>query len=167
MKEVKAKAKTPSASETIKTEIVCPDDTNPIGILMGGKMVQWMDIAAAVCAQTHAEKICVTASIREVSFRQAAKLGDVVIIKAKLACAFTTSMEIFVQAFAHNVLQRKKQLISEAYFIFVALDEEAKATVVPPVKPVHKTEKELFDAAIKRRQQCSDIEKSQLTRADG
>ena len=149
----KMRAKTPSSSETIKTEIVCPDDTNPMGILMGGKMVQWMDIAAAVCAQTHAEKICVTASIQQVSFKQAAKLGDVVVLKAKVTCVFSTSMEIFVQAHARNVSQNKKRLISEAYFIFVALDKEAKATAAPLLKPVNKSEREMMKAAVARRDQ--------------
>ena len=64
------KYKTPTASETIKTEVVCPNDTNPMGILQGGRLVEWMDIAAAVCAQTHAEKICVTASIDKVDFNK-------------------------------------------------------------------------------------------------
>lgn len=56
----KLKTKLPSASVTVKTEVVCPNDTNPMGMLQGGQLVHWMDIAAAVCAQVHAEKICVT-----------------------------------------------------------------------------------------------------------
>ena len=58
--------KIPSDSQTIKTEVICPNDTNPMGLLQGGHLVQWMDIAAAVCTQTHAEKICVTACINDV-----------------------------------------------------------------------------------------------------
>ena len=55
-------------SETIKTEVVCPNDANPMGLLQGGRLVEWMDIGAAVCAQTHSGKICVTASINQVDF---------------------------------------------------------------------------------------------------
>ena len=76
------KPRTPAYSETIKTEIVCPNDTNPVGILMGGRLVEWMDVAAAVCAQVHTERVCVTAMINKVAFRKPAKIGDVITIKA-------------------------------------------------------------------------------------
>ena len=99
--------KIPSASETIKTEVVCPNDSNPMGILQGGKLVEWMDIAAAVCAQTHAGKICVTASINHVDFNAAATVGDIVTIHATITRAFNSSMEIFVRSFARKVLHEK------------------------------------------------------------
>jgi acyl-CoA hydrolase len=143
--------KSPSASETIKTEVVCPNDTNPMGILQGGKLVEWMDIAAAVCAQTHAGKICVTASINHVDFNAAAKVGDIITICARITRAFNSSMEIFVQAFARKVLEGKKYLISEAFFTFVALDENGNATTVIAVKPITATEKERYNAALLRR----------------
>jgi len=143
--------KVPSDSETIKTEVVCPNDTNPMGLLQGGRLVQWMDIAAAVCAQTHSEKICVTACINDVEFNSSAKIGDIIDISANITRAFTTSMEIFVQAFAREVLTGKKYLISEAYFIFVALDENRKATPVMGVKPLTSMEKELYDRALNRK----------------
>ena len=69
----KLKSKRIASSNVIKTEIVCHNDANPMGILQGGKLVQWMDIAAAVCAQTHSKSICVTASINEISFKNSAK----------------------------------------------------------------------------------------------
>jgi acyl-CoA hydrolase len=146
------KNKRPAASLTIKTEVVCPNDTNPMGILQGGRLVQWMDIAAAVCAQTHAEKICVTASINQVDFNAPAKVGDIITIRASLTRAFHTSMEIFVQSFAKNVLAGKKYLISEAYFTFVALDKNGKAAPVNTVKLVTLSEQEQFTAALKRRE---------------
>lgn len=151
--------KTPASSLTIKTEVVCPNDTNPMGILQGGRLVQWMDIAAAVCAQTHAEKICVTASINQVDFNAAAKVGDVITISAKITRAFNSSMEIFVESFAKNVLAGKKHLISEAYFTFVALDENGKVAPVIAVKPVTLAEKEQFNAALKRRERIAKEKK--------
>ena len=143
--------KVPSDSETIKTEVVCPNDTNPMGLLQGGRLVQWMDIAAAACAQTHAEKICVTACINDVEFKSSAKIGDIINISANITRAFTTSMEIFVQAFARKVLTGKKYLISEAYFIFVALDENGKAIPVMAVKPITPMEMKLYDLALNRK----------------
>jgi acyl-CoA hydrolase len=120
------KSKTASYSETIKTEVVCPNDTNPMGILQGGQLVQWMDIAAAVCAQTHADGICVTASIDNVRFFHSAKVGDILTIKAKLTRAFTTSMEIKVEATVRTVFDHTPQPLSRAYFTFVAIDKNAK-----------------------------------------
>ncbi|MBK5270572.1 MAG: acyl-CoA thioesterase, partial [Bacteroidia bacterium] len=130
--------KKPSESETIKTEVVCPNDTNPMGLLRGGRLVEWMDIAAAICAQTHAGKNCVTASINRVNFYEVAKVGDMIIISARITRAFKSSMEIFVQAFARKVLVGKKYLISDAYFTFVALNKNGKAAQVIGVKPVTK-----------------------------
>lgn len=151
--------KRPSASETIKTEVVCPNDTNPMGILQGGKLVEWMDIAAAVCAQTHAGKICVTASINHVDFNAAAKVGDIITVCARITRAFNSSMEIFVQAFARKVLEGKKYLISEAFFTFVALDENGGATTVIAVKPVTAAEKARYDAALLRRRKSHSKKK--------
>ena len=147
--------KIPSASETIKTEVVCPNDTNPMGILQGGKLVEWMDIAAAVCAQTHAGKICVTASINQVDFNAAANIGDIITITATITRSFNSSMEIFVQSFARKVVQGKKYLISEAYFTFVAFDENGKATQVIDVKPVTVLQKKQFNAAALRRRKIA------------
>lgn len=143
--------KKPSESETIKTEVVCPNDTNPMGVLQGGRLVQWMDIAAAVCAQTHAGKICITASINHIDFTETARVGDIVTISARITRAFNTSMEIFVFAFARTVLGGRNYLISESLFTFVALDENGKATPVTHVAPESAIEKERYDAALVRK----------------
>lgn len=143
--------KIPSDSETIKTEVVCPSDTNPMGLLQGGRLVQWMDIAAAVCAQTHAEKICVTACINDVDFTNSAKVGDIINISANITRAFNTSMEIFVQAYAREVITGNKNLISKAFFIFVALDENGKAASVMGVEPLTGLEKDLYNGALYRK----------------
>jgi len=145
-------SKIPSDSEIIKTEVVCPNDANPMGILQGGRLVEWMDIGAAVCAQTHSGKICVTASINHVDFNAAAKVGDIIGICARITRAFNSSMEIFVQSYARKVLDGKKYLISEAYFSFVALDENGKASPVIALKPVSASEKKQFKAALLRRE---------------
>lgn len=145
------KTKTPKQSETIMTEVVCPNDTNPMGILQGGRLVQWMDIASAVTAQNHAEKICVTASIDTVQFKAPAKIGDIITIKAKVTKAFQSSMEIKVEAWAKKILTQTEFLINRAYFTFVALDNEAKPTQVPKIKPVSQQEKLEFENAEKRK----------------
>ncbi len=145
------KAKAPKHSETIMTQIVFPNDTNPMGILQGGRLVHWLDTAAAICSQNHAEHICVTASIDSVKFKAPAKVGDIVTIKAKVTRAFTSSMEIFVQAWAKKVLTQKEYLINEAYFTFVAIDDNANPTQVPGLKPSTEKEKIEYQLAEERK----------------
>lgn len=144
------KMKRPSISEVIKTEIVCPNDANPMGILQGGKLVQWMDIAAAVCAQNHSEHIAVTASIDNVSFKRPAKIGDVIIIKANITRAFNTSMEIFTEAFVKSLHSDTPQLINEAYFTFVVPDLKENFSL-PQVDPETKLEVERFEKALENK----------------
>lgn len=154
--------KSPSDSATIKTEVVCPNDTNPMGILLGGRLVEWMDIAAAVCAQTHAAKICVTASINSVDFVESATLGDIITISARITRAFNTSMEISVSAFAKKVLIGKNYLVSEAYFSFVALDNKGNAASVVAVEPKTASEKKEFNAALSRKKKRIQLKKSRV-----
>ena len=145
------KYRSPAFSKVCKTEVVCPNDTNPMGILQGGRLVQWMDIAAAVCAQTHAGKICVTASIDTVSFKRPAYVGEIVTIEAKISRAFTTSMEIMVSAWSRSVSNTKKKLISESYFTFVALGEDSKVTPINAVKPLTQSDRIHYEEAGKRK----------------
>ncbi len=145
------KERSPNYSKTTKTEVVCPNDTNPMGILQGGRLVQWMDIAAAVCAQTHAGKICVTASIDTVSFKRPAYVGEIVTIEAKITRAFNTSMEIMVSAWSKSVSSTKKHLISESYFTFVAIDEAGEVSPVNAVKPLTPADRKHYDEAWKRK----------------
>lgn len=149
----KLKTKLPSASVTVKTEVVCPNDTNPMGMLQGGQLVHWMDIAAAVCAQVHAEKICVTASIDSMNFRAPAKVGDIITIQAKITRAFMSSMEIWVRAWGKNVTGKESTLLSEAYFTFVALDNDTTPAKLPALKPETEEEMEQYEEALKRKQE--------------
>ncbi|WP_039140007.1 acyl-CoA thioesterase, partial [Flavihumibacter solisilvae] len=144
--------KLPSDSATIKTEVVCPTDANPMGMLLGGRLVEWMDIAAAITSQTHSGRVCVTASINKVDFIAAANIGDIISIQAKVTRAFVTSMEVVVYAYSKKVLTGQKYLVSEAYFTFVALDDSGKATAVIPLKPVTQEEKTDYHEALKRKQ---------------
>lgn len=146
-------SKIPEDSETIMTEIVFPNDTNPMGILQGGRLIHWMDTASAVCAQIHAESIAVTVSIDKVYFKSPVHLGDILTIKAKLTRVFKTSMEIYVEVWARSVKIPEQFLTNQAYFTFVALDSDAKPLIVPAIKPVTSDEKKQYSAAIKRKKE--------------
>ena len=99
--------KAPAISETVKTEVVCPNDTNPMGMLQGGRLVQWMDIAAAVCAEIHAEKICVTAMINKVDFKHPAFVGDIITIRAKITRHLIHQWRYLFRLLPEKCLQEK------------------------------------------------------------
>lgn len=145
--------KTPADSTTIMTEVVYPNDTNPMGMLQGGRLIQWMDTASAVCAQLHAEKIAVTVSLNKVRFKQPARTGDIISITAKITRAFDTSMEIFVSATAKKVLLPESYAVSEAYFTFVAVDEDGKPAAIPRLVPQNNNEKAAYKSALLRKMQ--------------
>ncbi len=140
-----------SESKVTMTEIVLPNDTNPLGILLGGRLLYWMDIAAAICAQNHAETITVTASIDSISFDESIKIGNVVYIHAQVTRVFNTSLEIFVEVFKKEIHNSIKKKTNEAYFIFVALGKTGKPTPIQPITPDNEETQRLFNGALERR----------------
>ncbi len=141
-----------SASLTIMTEIVLPNDTNVFGNLMGGRLMYWMDIAAALAAQKHCNAPVVTASVDNISFENPIKLGNAVHIEAKVTRAFTTSMEIHMKVWGEDMTQQFRYKSNEAYYTFVALDPNRKPRPVPAVVAETDEEKKLYDGALRRRQ---------------
>src|ERR1700704_5496005 len=115
-------SKRASDSLTLMTEIVLPNDTNVFGNLMGGRLMYWMDIAAAIASQKHCNAPVVTASVDNISFENPIRLGNVVQIEAKITRAFTTSMEVYLKVWSEDLIRQFKYRSNEAYYTFVALD---------------------------------------------
>ena len=141
-----------SDSLTIMTELVLPNDTNLYENLMGGRLMYWMDIAAALSAQKHSNAPVVTASVDNISFENPIKLGNVVHIQAKVSRAFNSSMEVHLKVWGEDILQQYKYKSNEAYYTFVALDPNRKPRPVPQLQPESDEEKKLFESALRRRQ---------------
>ena len=139
-------------SLVVMTELVLPNDTNTFGNLMGGRLMYWMDIAAALAAMKHSGSPVVTASVDNISFEAPIKLGNVVHIEAKLSRAFNTSMEIHLKVWGEDVLHQYRYKSNEAYYTFVSLDPNGKPRKVPEMMPGTEEEKKLFDGALRRRQ---------------
>lgn len=133
-------------------ELVLPNDTNPLNNLMGGRLLHWMDIAAAISAQKHCNNIVVTASVDNVSFKHPIKLGDVITIEAKVTRAFSTSMEVRLDVWAENIPSGTRIRSNDAFYTFVALNQEGKPINVPEIEPETESEKKLFEGALRRRQ---------------
>jgi acyl-CoA hydrolase len=146
------KKKTPKESIVSMTELVLPNDTNTLNNLMGGRLMHWMDIVSAISAQKHCNRIVVTASVDNISFRHPIRLGDVVTLKAKVTRAFNSSVEVRIDVEAENVPTGTKIDSNSAYFTFVAVDQGGRPIDVPEVEPETDDEKELYHGALRRRQ---------------
>lgn len=145
-------AKTAKESHVIMTELVLPNDTNTFGNLMGGRLMYWMDIAAALAAMKHCNAPVVTASVDNISFEAPIKLGNVVHIEAKVSRAFNSSMEVHMKIWGEDVVHQYKYKSNEAYFTFVSLDPNGKPRKVAPIIPETEEEQTLFEGALRRRQ---------------
>lgn len=139
-------------SHVVMNELVLPNDTNPLHNLMGGRLLHWMDIAAAISAQKHCDRVVVTASVDNVSFKHPVKLGAVVTIEAQVTRAFNTSVEVRLTVWAQNMPGGTKIISNQAFYTFVAIDENSKTVKVPQLTPETDEEKELYRSAIQRRE---------------
>jgi acyl-CoA hydrolase len=146
------KKKKPSESKVTMTEMVFPNDTNPLNNLMGGRMMHLIDIVAAITAQKHSNRIVVTASVDNVSFNKGIKMGNVITLNAQVTRSFNSSMEIFVRVFAEDIPTGTITETNNAFLTFVAVDQNGTPISVPQVVPESTEEVELFESALRRRQ---------------
>lgn len=153
------------------TELVLPNDTNQLGNLLGGRLMHWVDIAAALCACRHAGRICVTASVDEMSFLMPVKLGHVVHLYASINRAFRTSMEVGVHVEVEDYRTGDTRHVNTAYLTFVALDEFGHTVVVPELTYENDDERRRFEAAgirrdarLERRKLIADTETAREAR---
>ncbi|TVR39373.1 MAG: acyl-CoA thioesterase [Cryomorphaceae bacterium] len=142
------------ASETVATttHMVLPENTNTLGNLMGGQLLNWMDVTAAISSHRHCRRIVVTAAVNNVSFQHPIKLGDIVTIEAKVSRAFSSSMEVFMEVFVENHSTGEKTRCNEAMYTFVAVDQIGNPIPVPELVPESDVENMRFEGALRRRQ---------------
>ncbi|MCH8553791.1 MAG: acyl-CoA thioesterase [Schleiferiaceae bacterium] len=147
------KAKTPSESLTIVTEVVLPNDTNNLKNLFGGQLLSWMDRCSAIAAHRHCRRQVVTASVNNVSFKNSIAQGSIVTLEAKVSRAFHSSMEVFVDVFIEDQKGTGNRIMAnEAIYTFVAVDQLGNPIQVPPVTPESDLEIKRYDGALRRRQ---------------
>lgn len=140
-------------SRTVMTEMIMPNDTNPLGNLMGGNLMRWMDIAGSICAAKHCESHVVTASVDHVSFQAPINEGDVITLTATVTRAFNTSVEIFVEVSAADITGANARKSNHAYLTFVALGAETKKPIkVPGLRPITTEETKLYESGARRRE---------------
>lgn len=132
-------------------ELVLPNETNTFGNLMGGQLLKWMDICSAISAQRHSNRAVVTVAVDSVEFKNAIKLGEVVVIEGEVTRAFSSSMEIYMQVWAENLRTGTRRLCTTSFYTFVAVDADGNPVPVPPIIPESEYEKHQYEAALDRR----------------
>ncbi|MFB6307507.1 MAG: acyl-CoA thioesterase [Flavobacteriales bacterium] len=145
-------AKKAKNSHATSTRIVLPNDTNVLGNLMGGQLLNWMDMIGAISCHRHCGRIVVTASVNNVSFDNPIDLGDVVTLEAKVSRAFTSSMEVFIDVWVEHHKSGKKKKCNEAIYTFVAIDQMGSPIEVPDITPETDQEKERYNSSLRRKQ---------------
>ncbi len=140
-------------SQSEMTELVLPNDTNPLGGLLGGRLMHLVDIAAALAGHRHSRSYLVTASVDHLTFRHSAKMGQFIVLKSSVNRVWNTSMEIGVRAYSEDILTGNRLHICSAYLTFVALDEAGRRLTIVPVIPETPEEIRRYEKADERRKQ--------------
>jgi acyl-CoA hydrolase len=139
-------------SQSEMAEIVLPNDANPLGALLGGRLMHWIDLAGAMAVHRHSHSHAVTASVDHIDFLVPVRVGDLVILKSSVNRVFRTSMEVGVKVFAENYCSDSVQHVASAYLTFVAVDGNGNRREVAPVIPETDEQQRRYDDAGRRRE---------------
>jgi acyl-CoA hydrolase len=134
------------------TEIVLPNDANPLNALLGGRLMHWIDLAGAMAAHRHSRAYVVTASIDHMDFLVPVRVGDFVILRSSVNRVFRTSMEVGVKVWVENYRAEESRHVSSAYLTFVAVDAAGNRVAAPQVVPETDDEKRRYEGAARRRE---------------
>ena len=146
-----AAPKPASESATEMVQVVLPNDTNPMGFMLGGAVMHLIDIAGAIAAFRHARELMVTAAVDGLEFLNPIKVGDFIVLKARVTAVFKTSLEVEVIVYSEQALTGKRQMTSRAHLTFVTLERDGVRATIPPLAIETDEERRIQDAAKKRR----------------
>ena len=126
--------KRPADSYTEMTQVVLPNDANPLGYILGGTVMHLIDIAGAIACHRHTRSLLVTAAVDGLQFLHPIKIGDLIILRAHVTCTFDTSLEVQVDVHSEETLTGRRQLTSRAFLTFVSVSDDGMGRVkVPPL----------------------------------
>jgi acyl-CoA hydrolase len=147
-----------SATETV--QVVLPNDSNPLGYILGGTVMHMMDITGAIACHRHTNSLALTASVDSVDFLHPIKVGDMIILKSRVTCTFRTSLEVEVEVYSEGIVTGEKKLTSHAYLTFVSLDADGKPKTVPPLAiETSEDEERCRQAHLRRKERLARKEK--------
>jgi acyl-CoA hydrolase len=132
-------------------QVVLPNDANPLGYILGGTVMHLIDIAAAIAAHRHARLQLVTAAVDGLQFLHPIKVGDLIVLQARVNATFRTSLEIEVQVYSEEILTGRRQLTSHAFLTFASVEEGGRRPAVPPLLLESEEDRTRAAAAAERR----------------
>jgi acyl-CoA hydrolase len=118
-------------SATEMVQVVLPNDANPLGFILGGTVMHLIDIAGAIACHRHTRSLLVTAAVDGLQFLHPIKVGDLIILKARITAVWSTSLEVEVEVFSEETLTGIRRMTSVAYLTFVAIDPAGRRHDVP------------------------------------
>lgn len=139
-----------SASATTLQRLVLPEHANQLGAVHGGEVMKAMDEAGAICAMRHARRPCVTVCVDSMAFHSPVRVGQLLRCQARVTWTGRTSIEVWVQVEAEDVIAGKVTLTNSAYVVYVALDDAGKPTEVCPLSRVTVDDERLWQEATLR-----------------
>jgi acyl-CoA hydrolase len=140
-------------SATDMVQVVLPNDANALGYILGGTVMHLIDIAAAIACHRHTRSLLVTAAVDDLQFLHPIKVGDLIILKARVTCAFTTSLEAQVDVYSEETLTGRRLLTSRAFLTFVAVARDGTRVPVPPLLLETDEERRVAEEAKARREE--------------
>jgi len=149
MADLEPKRAADSATEMV--QVVLPNDANPLGFILGGTVMHLIDIAGAIACHRHTRTLLVTAAVDDLQFLHSIKVGDLIILKSRVTCAFTTSLEVQVDVFSEEILTGARQLTSTAFLTFVAIDRDGAKIRIAPLLVETEEEQRVCEEAHTRR----------------
>src|SRR6266853_4415339 len=139
-------------SATEMVQVVLPNDANPLGFMLGGTVMHLIDIAGAIACHRHTRTLLVTAAVDDLQFLHSIKVGDLILLKARVTCVFTTSLEVQVDVFSEETLTGRRRQTSRAFLTFVAIDREGRRVKVSPLIVETDDERRVCEEARARRE---------------
>jgi acyl-CoA hydrolase len=147
----KLRGKTVDQSRVDMVEVVLPNDANPLGNILGGKVMHLIDITGAIAAHRHSRSMLVTVSVDSVDFVHPIKVGELIILRAHVTRAFHTSIEVSVKVFSEDYITGERRQTSSAFVTYVAVDKDGQPQSIPPVIPRTADERRDYREALARR----------------
>jgi acyl-CoA hydrolase len=145
------KGRTVEESRVEMVEVVLPNDANPLGNILGGKVMHLIDIAGGVAAHRHARSHVVTVSVDTLDFRYPVRVGQIILLRAFVTRAFHTSMEVEVNVYSEDYVTGATRQTSSAFLTYVAVDQSGKPAAVPALIPRTAIERRRYREALERR----------------
>ncbi len=150
--------RTPTDSQSAMTELILPNDTNALGNLLGGRLMHFIDLVAAMAAYRHARNHVVTASMDHIDFIAPVHVGDLLVLKSRVNRGYRTSMEVGVKVWAENAILGTRRHVASAYLTFVAINTQGMPTAVPQLLAEDvESERRFADAGRRREQRQAEL----------